>query len=121
MGGVRTRALQAALRLRAAGASKAPPAGKKKKGEQQVVPVVAKELREKATLGANILKTGTDPPILDDSSYPPWLWTLLDRKPALSELERRDSETLNEKEIMRLLKLDNRRRIKENNSIRSKE
>lgn len=33
---------------------------------EQVIPVVAKELREKATLGANILKTGTDPPILDD-------------------------------------------------------
>ena len=26
--------------------------------------------------GANILKDGTDPPILPDSEYPDWLWTM---------------------------------------------
>ncbi|BBM97443.1 large subunit ribosomal protein L54 [Marchantia polymorpha subsp. ruderalis] len=118
---VRARALHAIQRLRAAGPAKGAPAAKKRKGEAQVIPVVAKELREKATLGANILKTGADPPILEDSEYPPWVFNLLDKRPALSELERRDPESLDEKEIMRLLKLDNRRRIKENNAVRSKE
>lgn len=120
----RARALQGSARLRAAGSSaKGGSAAKSKKGKAAdgpVVPVVAKELREKAVLGANIKKDGSDPPILADSEYPEWLSSLLDKKPALSELQRKKPETMADNEVIRLLKLDNRRRIKENNSLKAK-
>lgn len=120
----RARALQGSARLRAAGSSaKGGAAAKSKKGkgaEGPVVPVVAKELREKAVLGANIKKDGADPPVLADSEYPDWLSGLLDKKPALSELQRKKPETMADNEVIRLLKLDNRRRIKENNSLKAK-
>lgn len=120
----RARALQGSARLRAAGFSaKAGAAAKSKKGraaDGPAAPVVAKELREKAVLGANIKKDGSDPPILADGEYPDWMYHLLDKKPALSELQRKKPETLVDHEIVRLLKLDNRRRIKENNSLKAK-
>lgn len=120
----RARALQGSARLRAAGSSaKGGTAAKSKKGrsaEGPVVPVVAKELREKAVLGANIKKDGSDPPILADSEYPEWLSGLLNKKPPLSELQRKKPESMVDDELIRLLKLDNRRRIKENNSLKAK-
>lgn len=119
----RARALQGSARLRAAGSSAKGGAAKSKKGrgaDGPVVPVVAKELREKAVLGANIKKDGSDPPILAHSEYPEWLSGLLDKKLALSELQRRKPETMADNEVIRLLKLDNRRRIKENNSLKAK-
>lgn len=36
--------------------------------------------------GANIYKTGEDPPIKDDSEYPDWLWALLEPKKSYTEL-----------------------------------
>ena len=120
---VRARALAGSARLRAAGASAKGGAAKSKKGkgaDGPAAPVVAKELREKAVLGANIQKDGADPPILADGEYPDWLSGLLDKKPALSELQRKKPESLADNDIVRLLKLDNRRRIKENNSLKAK-
>lgn len=120
----RARALQGSARLRAAGASaKGGAAAKSKKSraaDGPAVPVVAKELREKAVLGSNIRKDGSDPPILADGEYPDWLYHLLDKKPALSELQRKKPESMADSEVIRLLKLDNRRRIKENNSLKAK-
>ena len=37
--------------------------------------------------GANYLKEGEDPPILDDKEYPDWLWELDKPKPSLKQLE----------------------------------
>eukprot|EP00850_Spirogloea_muscicola_P007862 SM000041S15421 [mRNA] locus=s41:66692:67803:+ [translate_table: standard] len=82
--------------------------------------LASKELREAYVVGANILKDGSDPPVQPDSEYPDWLWHLLDKQAPLSELKRKDVEKLDEKEFMRLRKLDNRRDIKEKNASRAK-
>lgn len=82
--------------------------------------VLSKEVKSTTVVGANILKEGTDPKVLPDSEYPDWLWHLLDKRPALSELRRKDIETLPYEDLKRFVKLDNRARIKENNSIKAK-
>ncbi|KAL8211054.1 hypothetical protein R6Q57_005491 [Mikania cordata] len=81
---------------------------------------LSKEVKSTTVVGANILKDGTDPKILPDSEYPEWLWCLLDKKPALSELRRKKIETLSYEDLKRFVKLDNRARIKENNTTRAK-
>lgn len=81
---------------------------------------LSKEVKSTTVVGANILKDGTDPKILPDSEYPDWLWHLLDKRPALSELQRKQAEALSFEDLKRFVKLDNRARIKENNSVRAK-
>ncbi|KAJ0113600.1 hypothetical protein Patl1_02955 [Pistacia atlantica] len=82
--------------------------------------ILSKEVKSTTVVGANILKDGTDPKILADSEYPDWLYHLLDKRPALSELRRKNIETLPYEDLKRFVKLDNRDRIKENNSIKAK-
>ncbi|PIA33640.1 hypothetical protein AQUCO_04000002v1 [Aquilegia coerulea] len=82
--------------------------------------VLSKEVKSSTVVGANILKDGTDPKILEDSEYPDWLWHLLDKKPPLSELQRKNIETLPYEHLKRFVKLDNRARIKENNADKAK-
>lgn len=36
--------------------------------------------------GANIFKTGSDPPLKEDSAYPSWLWTIADSVPSYVDL-----------------------------------
>ncbi|XP_021890410.1 54S ribosomal protein L37, mitochondrial-like [Carica papaya] len=81
---------------------------------------LSKEVKSTTVVGANILKDGTDPKILPDSEYPDWLWHLLDKRTALSELRRKNIETLPYEDLKRFVKLDNRARIKENNSMKAK-
>ncbi|KAK3023599.1 hypothetical protein RJ639_044059 [Escallonia herrerae] len=81
---------------------------------------LSKEVKSTTVVGANILKDGTDPKILADSEYPDWLMHLLDKRPALSELRRNKIEVLPYEDLKRFVKLDNRARIKENNSVRAK-
>lgn len=81
---------------------------------------LTKEVKSTTVYGANILKEGQDPKILPDSEYPDWLWHLLDKHPPLSELRRRDINTLPYDDLKRFVKLDNRARIKENNSLKAK-
>ena len=81
---------------------------------------LSKEVKSTTVVGANILKEGTDPKVLEDSEYPDWLVHLLDKRPALSELRRKNVETLPYEDLRRFVKLDNRARIKENNSIKAK-
>jgi large subunit ribosomal protein L54 len=45
---------------------------------------------------------------------------LLDKRPALSELRRKNIETLPFEDLERFVKLDNRARIKENNFSKAK-
>lgn len=95
----------------------------KKGGSQTDAPkasTLAKEIKATTVVGGNILKDGTDPKILPDSEYPDWLWGLLDKRPALSELSRKKIETLPYEDLKRFVKLDNRRSIKENNSLKAK-
>ncbi|KAJ6776883.1 39S RIBOSOMAL PROTEIN L54 MITOCHONDRIAL [Salix koriyanagi] len=81
---------------------------------------LGKEVKSTTTVGANILKDGTDPKVLEDSEYPIWLWRLLDKRPALSELRRKNIETLPYEDLKRFVKLDNRARIRENNFSKAK-
>lgn len=82
--------------------------------------ILSKEVKSTTVVGANILKDGADPKILPDSEYPDWLWHLIDKKTALSELRRKKTETLPYEDLKRFVKLDNRARIKENNSLKAK-
>ncbi|KAL0461751.1 UNVERIFIED_CONTAM: hypothetical protein Slati_0062700, partial [Sesamum latifolium] len=82
--------------------------------------LLSKEVKSTTVFGANILKDGQDPKILPDSEYPDWLWHLLHKRPALSELRRKDIESLPYEDLKRFVKLDNRARIKENNSLKAK-
>ncbi|CAN1828816.1 hypothetical protein LINPERHAP1_LOCUS32344 [Linum perenne] len=81
---------------------------------------LSKEVKSSTCVGANILKEGTDPKVLPDSDYPDWLWHLLDKRPALSELRRKEKESLPYEDLKRYFKLKNRAGIKENNSIKAK-
>lgn len=82
--------------------------------------ILSNEVKATTVVGANILKEGADPKTLPDSEYPDWLWHLLDKHPALSELRRKNIETLPYADLKRFVKLDNRARIKENNSVKAK-
>ncbi|XP_022773663.1 39S ribosomal protein L54, mitochondrial-like isoform X2 [Durio zibethinus] len=101
-------------------------AGKTKKGSKGAASdapkasILSKEVKSTTVVGANILKDGADSKIMPDSEYPDWLWHLLDKRPALSELRRKNIETLPYEDLKRFVKLDNRARIKENNSVKAK-
>jgi len=81
---------------------------------------LSKEVKASTVVGANILKDGADPKILPNSKYPDWLCQLIDKRPALSELRRKNIETLLFEDLKRYVKLDNRAKIKENNSLKAK-
>ncbi|XP_009787215.1 large ribosomal subunit protein mL54-like [Nicotiana sylvestris] len=81
---------------------------------------ISKEVKASTEVGANILKDGADPKVLADSKYPDWLWHILDKRPTLSELRRKDLESLTYDDLTCFVKLDTRARIKENNSIGAK-
>lgn len=82
--------------------------------------ILSKEVKSTTVVDANILKDGEDPKILADSEYPDWLMHLVDKRPALSELRRKKIETLPYEDLKRFVKLDNRARIKENNTLKAK-
>lgn len=89
-------------------------------GDGPKASTISKEVKASTVVGANILKDGADPKVLPDSEYPDWLWHLLDKRPALSELRRKNLESLPYDDLKRFVKLDTRARIKENNSVRAK-
>ncbi|GAB4846017.1 hypothetical protein Ancab_025026 [Ancistrocladus abbreviatus] len=89
-------------------------------GDAPKASTLSKEVKSTTVVGASILKDGTDPKVMADAEYPEWLWHLLDKRPALSELQRKDAETLPYEDLKRFVKLDNRARIKENNSVKAK-
>ncbi|XVF60105.1 hypothetical protein PTKIN_Ptkin08bG0017000 [Pterospermum kingtungense] len=101
-------------------------AGKAKKGSKGAASdaskasTLSKEVKLATVVGANRLKDGADPKIMPDSEYPGWLWHLLDKRPALSEVRRKNIETLPYEDLKRFVKLDDRARIKENNSVKAK-
>jgi|Transcript_23553 large subunit ribosomal protein L54 len=73
---------------------------------------------ETTVYGLNILKGGTDPPILPDSEYPDWVFQLHLPRPTYAELAKRfeeDTESLTMEEQRRMIKKWNVKRIKQNN------
>jgi large subunit ribosomal protein L54 len=101
-------------------ASKAKKGGKGGGADAAKTPALSQELKNTTVFGANILKEGSDPKIQPDSEYPDWLWHLLDKRPVLSELRRKDPKTLPYEDLKRFVKLDNRSRIKEKNALTAK-
>ncbi|KAJ4972771.1 hypothetical protein NE237_005945 [Protea cynaroides] len=89
-------------------------------GDGPKASTLSKEVKSTIVVGANTLKEGVDPKVMPDSEYPEWLWHLLDKRVALSELRRKNQETLPYEELKRFVKLDNRARIKDNNSVKAK-
>ncbi len=61
-------------------------AGKKPSETEPAEPREAPTLNMEVCVGANIYKSGEDPPIKADSEYPDWLWELLEPKKTSSEL-----------------------------------
>ncbi|OAY29589.1 54S ribosomal protein L37, mitochondrial [Manihot esculenta] len=104
----------------ATGTGKAKKGGKGGAAADAPKSTLSKEIKSTTVFGANILKDGADPKILPDSEYPDWLWHLLDKRPALSALRREKIEILPYEDLKRFVKLDNRARIKENNSVKAK-
>ncbi|PKA50070.1 hypothetical protein AXF42_Ash021101 [Apostasia shenzhenica] len=105
----------------AAGGAKAKKGGKGgSTADSPSVSALSKEIKSSTVIGANIFKDSSDPKILSDSEYPEWLWHLLDKRPPLSELRRKSIETLPYEDLKRFVKLDNRSRIKDNNTLKVK-
>ena len=87
---------------------------------------------------STLKKTGSDPEFGPDESYPDWLWTLLEPRKTLRQLENEVAaakamheqsladgkgpryDIMDVKDIQRLLKLRRRVKIKENNDRRKK-
>lgn len=109
------------LRAFSAGGVKAKKGGKgRAASDAPKASTLSKEVKSTTVVGANTLKEGADPKVLPDSEYPDWLWHLLDKRPALSELGRKNIESLPYEDLKRFVKLDNRASIKENNSLKAK-
>ncbi len=91
----------------------------------------AKAPQEKVSIHATSNTTISANPAQPDDEYPSWLWTILEPGKTQEELQREvdrlyaeggfDAVFANmpEKDIKRLLKLDNNGRIKESNSLRA--
>ena len=66
------------------------------------------------TVPVNILQDGTDPVLKPYDEYPAWLPNVITNGKGFSELERKSKPTLQDE--IRMLKLFNRRRIKNKNA-----
>ena len=75
----------------------------------------------------NIYKNGKAPEILDDKEYPAWMWELNKgvcifeekgemQKPLLSDYLEQDFDTLSDADKKRFIKLQRRKKIKDNNA-----
>ncbi|KAJ0964698.1 hypothetical protein J5N97_025836 [Dioscorea zingiberensis] len=104
----------------AAGGAKSKKGSKGGAGDAPKASALSNELKSTTVFGANIIKDGADPKILPDTEYPDWLWHLLDKRPPLSELRRKNIDSLPFEDLKRFVKLDNRARIKENNATKAK-
>lgn len=63
----------------------------------------------------NIYKDGADPVLMEDSEYPEWLFTLLDRQEGIAELEARKETLTWNNGGRKLFKLKNRMGIRRAN------
>jgi large subunit ribosomal protein L54 len=80
---------------------------------------ISNELKSTTVVGANSQRRRWSQGTLENK-YPDLLWGLLDKRPPLSELRRKDVESLPFEDLKRLVKLDNHSRIKENNAFKAK-
>mmetsp|Transcript_11694 Transcript_11694/g.19847 ORF Transcript_11694/g.19847 Transcript_11694/m.19847 type:complete len:130 (+) Transcript_11694:176-565(+) len=75
----------------------------------------------KVATGINIMKTGSDPELGPNETYPDWLWTLAEKRSTLAELQKQGWENIEDlSEKKRLVKLMARQEIKSKNALKSK-
>ncbi|KAL4627160.1 hypothetical protein ACB092_05G147800 [Castanea dentata] len=77
--------------------------GKAKKGSKGS----AAKVKSTTVVGADILKDRADPKILPDFECSDLPWHLIDKCPSLSELRRKNTETLPYEDLKCFVKLDN--------------
>lgn len=90
------------------------------KGKGAAAAVVEEDVDLSKVVPINILKEGAHPELQDPKEYPAWLFSLLDTKPPLGELERTGFDNLPLEEQRRYLTLANRRFVKQNNAAKAK-
>jgi large subunit ribosomal protein L54 len=82
------------------------------------------ELSSKVATGVAIRKGESDPPLLPDDQYPPWLFELMTPEPTTAELQRLyeqgEGEGLTLAQMKRLFRYKNKQRIREDNASRAK-
>jgi anti-sigma factor ChrR (cupin superfamily) len=70
--------------------------------------------------GLNVLKNGSDPALKNDDELPEWLWKLAGQRKTLAELQRQDEATLSLEDLKYKQRLENRKKIRANNALKSK-
>lgn len=71
--------------------------------------------------GVAIRKGESDPKLLPDDQYPPWLFELLTPEPSTAELQRQyEQDRLTLGQMKRLFRYKNKQRIREDNATRAK-
>jgi hypothetical protein len=63
---------------------------------------------------------GPEPEYKPDSEYPAWLWKLLEEKPLLEDYVMKGLENVPHGEMKMVVRMINKRRIKEGNDARRK-
>jgi hypothetical protein len=78
--------------------------------------------KDLGTIPVNIMKDGSDPPVLPDEEYPDWVFRLQDDLPSLQDLQDKIAkdgfEALSESEVKRALKLAHRKEMAEGKANR---
>lgn len=97
-----------------------PPGGAKKRVVDKG-PAKIGDLSKTHATGVAIRKGESDPPILPDDQYPPWLFDLMTPEPTTAELQRLyDQDGLTLEQMKRLFRYKNKQRIREDNASRAK-
>ena len=77
-------------------------------------------MSKEVVTGLNVLKNGSDPPLKHDDELPEWLWKLAGQRKTLAELQRQDEATLSLEDLKYKQRLENRKKIRANNALKSK-
>lgn len=70
--------------------------------------------------GLNVLKNGSDPALKNDEELPEWLWKLAGQRKTLAELQRQDEASLSLEDLKYKTRLENRKKIRVSNALKSK-
>jgi len=77
-------------------------------------------MSKEVVTGLNVLKNGSDPALKNDEELPEWLWKLEGQRKTLAELQRQDDEILSIEDLKYKKRLENRKKIRVTNALKSK-
>lgn len=98
-----------------------PPLTGAARGPRRAGPAKIGELSKEVATGVAIRKGESDPKLLPDDQYPPWLFELLTPEPSTAELQRQyEQDRLTLGQMKRLFRYKNKQRIREDNATRAK-